>query len=135
MPSERREVHDPEMREPKGVFVHALQVPATGRTVYISGLTAQDRDGSIVGPGDMARQAEVVFDQMARLLAAAGGTFEDVVKLTVYTRDMSRWDEVTAERRRRFTSSRPTATMVEVSRFVHPEALLEVEAVAQLAGD
>lgn len=129
---ERRELHHPTMRQPKGAFVHALEVPTEGRVVYVSGLTAQNQDGEIVGVDDMARQAEVVFEQMARLLEVAGGGFDDVVKLTVYTRDMDRWEEVTEERRRRFTGRLPTATMVEVSRFVHPEALLEVEAVAQL---
>lgn len=131
-PPGHREITDPMMREPAGAFVHALAVPATGELLFLSGLTAQDEEGRIVGPGDVVAQASAVFEQMERLLAAAGAGFRNVVKLTVFISDMQGWRAVTDERRRRFTGTYPTATMVEVGRFVHPEALLEVEAIAHV---
>lgn len=128
----RRTILDPALPEPAGVFVHAVEVPLHGKVIYISGLTAQDHDGEIIGRGDVARQAAVIFDHMARLLHRADATLDDVVKLTVFTTDMDRWEDVTDERRRRFTQDRPAATMVEVSRFRDPDALLEVEAVVHV---
>jgi enamine deaminase RidA (YjgF/YER057c/UK114 family) len=125
----RREWPHPELGSAPG-FSRALEAPA-GRTIYIAGQVPTDASGATVGPGDMTAQAEVVFDKIAALVGAAGGTMNDVVKVNVFVTDMSRMDEVRRVRERHFTESPyPAMTGVEVRALAAPDWLLEVEAVA-----
>jgi enamine deaminase RidA (YjgF/YER057c/UK114 family) len=104
-----------------------------GTTVYISGQVAFDTAGSVVGEGDHRRQAEQVFANLQVALAAAGASFEHVVKLTYYVVDLRR--EVTLmlrEVRAGYLSQErpPASTLVAVPALVDPRLLLEIEAVA-----
>jgi enamine deaminase RidA (YjgF/YER057c/UK114 family) len=94
-------------------------------------------DGSVVGRGDMRAQSEQVFANMTSALKAAGASWSDVVKLNAYMVNMST-DAVAAYRevRTRFLKAGqlPASTLVGVTRLVHEDLLLEVEAVAALAG-
>jgi len=105
-----------------------------GRLVFIAGQVAQDRQGNIVGVGDMAAQAEQALDNLAAALAAVGGGPRDVVKLTVFTRDMGGIADWRSARERFFAGGPPPAiTLVEVAKLFREELLLEVEAVAAIA--
>lgn len=104
-------------------------------TAYISGQVALDASGNIVGQGDMRAQAQQVFENLHTALRAVGGSFSDVVKLTFFLVDMSQMP-VVREVRDQFIHPEqlPASTAVEVRRLAREEFLIEVEAVAVLAG-
>ncbi|MER5918134.1 RidA family protein [Streptomyces sp. NPDC001982] len=106
-------------------------VTATGRFVAVSGQLALDEDGKLVGEGDPAAQARQVFENLRRCLAAAGATFEDVVKLTYFVTDMAYLPAVRAARAAHIPDDRlPASSAVQVAALVAPQFLLEVEAFA-----
>jgi enamine deaminase RidA (YjgF/YER057c/UK114 family) len=106
-------------------------VTGRGRLVALSGQVAFDADGQLVGPGDPAAQARQVFDNMRRCLAAAGATFGEVVKLTIFVTDIAFLPAVRAARDEVLDSSRPPAsTAVQVAALFRPDVLIEIEALA-----
>ncbi len=80
----------------------------------------------------MTAQARQVHENLKRCLAAAGATFADVCKVTVFLKDVNDREKVNAVRREYFGASRPASTLVEISRLVRDDLLLEIEAVAVL---
>jgi 2-iminobutanoate/2-iminopropanoate deaminase len=125
-----REIRSPDLNRPLGVFSQAIEVDAPARLLFISGLTARDPEGNVIGAGDIKLQTETILENMRTLLEQAGGTFADVVKVTVFITDMEQFDEIHEVRRRYFTPPYPASSMVEVSRLVSPEHLIEIEAIA-----
>lgn len=123
-------LHTPEVFAPVGVFVQARRVEAKGHVVYVSGLTSRGVDGRVVGVGDIRTQTRQVLENLKKILATAGATLDDVVRVVVYIRDMSHFKEIHAVREQYFTGMRPASTMVEVSRLVDPDMLIEIEATA-----
>ena len=128
--SSSREYH----RAPAGLapgngYSHA--VAATGRFVAVAGQVAMDEQGELVGEGDPRAQAERVFENLRLALAAAGATFDDVVKFGVFTTDISILP-VVREVRDRFvdTDNPPASTAVQVGALFRPGYLLEIEAYA-----
>jgi enamine deaminase RidA (YjgF/YER057c/UK114 family) len=121
---------------PDGVFPAAQYshvVTGTGRLVAIAGQVAVDETGGIVGEGDALRQARQVFGNLGRCLAAAGATFDDVVKLTFYVTDMAHMPAIRTARAEHIPDDRlPAASAVQVAALVRPEFLLEIEAFAVL---
>ena len=127
-----------ERLNPKGLFespyfTHTVAVTGAAKLVYVSGQVSYDQAGAVVGKGDMRAQTEQVFRSLARNLKAAGATWGDVVKINGYMVGMTP-DAITAYRegRTRFLKKLPASTLVGVSSLVHPDLLLEVEAVAAL---
>ncbi|MDG9712693.1 RidA family protein [Streptomyces sp. DH10] len=109
-------------------------VMGTGRFVAIAGQLALDEQGRPVGEGDPAAQARRVFENLRRCLAAAGATFDDVVKLTYFVTDMAHMPAIRAARAEYIPDDRlPAASAVRVAGLVRPEFLLEVEAFAVVA--
>jgi reactive intermediate/imine deaminase len=119
----------PALSTPTG-YTHIVEVTGPNRTIYISGQIAFDKDGKVVGAGDMKAQAEQVFKNLEAALTAAGATFADVVKMNSYTTDMSKVQAVRDVRARYFKDATPASTFVEVKGLVRPELLLEIEVVA-----
>ena len=114
-------------------YSHVVEARA-GRLVFISGQVAFDQQGNLVGAGDMAAQAEQVFENLKAALAAAGAGFGDVVKLTFFIVDMARMPAVREVRNRYLDPAHiPASTAVEVKSLVRPELLIEIEAIAALA--
>jgi enamine deaminase RidA (YjgF/YER057c/UK114 family) len=110
-------------------------VAATGRFVAVSGQLPLDEDGRLVGEGDPAAQARQVFENLRRCLAAAGATFDDVVKLTYFVTDMAHLPAVRAARAAHIPDDRlPAASAVQVAALVGPQFLMEIEALAVVAG-
>ena len=108
-------------------------VIGTGRLAALSGQVALDERGKVVGAGDPAAQARQVFENLHRCLAAAGATFDHVVKLTFYVTDVGHLPAIRAARDRYIDTERPPAsTAVQVAALFRPELLLEVEAFALL---
>lgn len=119
---------------PEGVapgvgYTHVVM--GTGRFVAISGQVALDAQGDVVGAGDAAAQARQVFANLQRCLAAAGATFDDVVKFTFYLTDIRYLPAVREARDACVDASRlPASTAVQVTSLVRPELLLEIDAFA-----
>jgi enamine deaminase RidA (YjgF/YER057c/UK114 family) len=121
-----------ELELPVAFFSHAIAVDGPGRLLFVSGLTSRGPDAAIVGTGDIGLQAETILGNLAKVLAAAGGTLDDIVKLTIYVRDMTHAERILEVEQRFFSGPPPASTMVEVSRLFDPEHMLEIEAVAAL---
>ncbi|WP_225724863.1 MULTISPECIES: RidA family protein [unclassified Nocardia] len=122
--------------EPDGVapgkgYTHV--VIGTGRMVALSGQIAFDADGNVVGVGDPAAQARQVFENLRRCLAAAGATFDNVIKLTYYVTDIAHLPAIRTARDAHITPAHlPASTAVQVAALVHPDLLMEIEAFALL---
>ncbi len=97
--------------------------------LVLSGQTALDHDGSLVGAA-MATQTERIFESIGAMLAAYGAGFEHVVNIRTYLTDMDMLTDYATVRRKYLTGTPPTSTTVEVSRLFRPEALLEVDITA-----
>ena len=106
-------------------------VVKAGNTIYIAGQVAQDEQGQVVGAGDFVAQAEQVFQNLERALAAAGASFGDLVKTTVYVTD-PRYRELLRDVRSKYLGrdALPASTLVVVAGLALPEYLLEIEAIA-----
>jgi enamine deaminase RidA (YjgF/YER057c/UK114 family) len=114
---------------PAAAYAHV--VIGTGRFVAISGQLALDEDGKLVGEDDPAAQARQVFENLRRCLAAAGASFDDVVKLTFFVTDMAHLPSIRAARDAHIPADRlPAASAVQVAGLVRPEFLMEIEAYA-----
>ena len=118
----------PTLSKPTG-YTHVVEVSG-GKTVYVSGQIALDKDGKVVGEGDMKAQAEQVFKNLQAALAAAGATFKDVVKMNTYTTDISQAQAVRDVRARYFGDVTPASTLVQVVHLARPEFMLEIEVIA-----
>jgi len=127
----KKTLHSDKLSRPIGVFSQAVKIPVAGHLVFVSGLTARDAQGNVVGKGDVKAQTRRVLENLRTILGEAGATLEDVVKVTVFIRDMERDFRAIHEVRAEFFPKNPPAsTMVEVSRLVDPDHLIEIEAVA-----
>jgi enamine deaminase RidA (YjgF/YER057c/UK114 family) len=116
-------------RAPAG-YSHVV-VAQGGRTLYISGQLALDREGNLVGRGDFRAQVKQVFENLKARLEEGGATFKDVVKLNYYLTDASDLQGLRDTRNSYInTENPPASTLVVVKQLVREEYLLEVEAVA-----
>jgi len=106
-----------------------------GKLLFVSGHLAQDDQRRIVGKGDVKAQTRQVLDHIRAAIERAGGRFQNIVKVTVFVKDMAQAKDIYEVRLEYFDQEHlPASSMVEVSRFVHPDALIEIEAVAVLEG-
>ncbi|HZS33061.1 MAG TPA: RidA family protein [Methylomirabilota bacterium] len=119
--------------DPDGVpapISHYANGVRAGDTIYVSGQVALDAAGRLVGPGDVVAQTRQCLDNVKLVLAAAGATLDDVVKVTVYLADADDRPRVNEVRKAYFGANRPASTLVEVSRLALPGLLVEIEAIA-----
>ena len=100
--------------------------------VYISGQVAFDPEGNVVGGNDMAAQSRQVFENIRIILAEAGATMDDVVKITAFITDISRYAEYAVARAEAFPNNIPASSSVTTPALVVPDVLVEVEAVAEI---
>lgn len=126
----KREVSTDAVRKPIGVFSQATVVEAKGRLVFISGMTARRPDGSIAGIGDIVAQTRQVCENIKAAVEAAGGTLDDVCRVDVYVRNMEHFEAIHKVRAEYFKPPFPASTMVEVTKMVSPDYLIEMNAIA-----
>jgi reactive intermediate/imine deaminase len=125
--SEREEIRVPSLAEPISHYTDAVRA---GDLLFVSGFVPVDGEGNLVGGDDVVVQARQVLSNLGAVLAAAGATFADVVKVTVYLTDIADRARINPVRQEVFGEARPASTLVEVSALAVPGAKLEIEAVA-----
>jgi 2-iminobutanoate/2-iminopropanoate deaminase len=129
MLGKRQEIRVPGMAEPISHFTHVVKV---GPLVFVSGCVATDAAGNVVGGRDVVAQARQVHENLKACLGAAGATFADVCKVTVFLKNIDDREKINTVRKEYFGPHRPASTLVEISRFVRDGMLLEIEATAVL---
>lgn len=102
-----------------------------GNRIYVTGTTATDRNGEIVGIGDAYAQTVQIIENIERALQALGATLENVVRTRMFVKDISRWEEYGKAHGEFFGEIMPATTMVEVSKLIDPDMLIEIEADAE----
>lgn len=111
-------------------FTFSPGIIKEGKMLYISGTTATDDQGNIVGAGDIVAQTRCIFEKMGKILEAAGASFDDIVKTVDYITTTENYRGTAGVRREFFGKDFPAATGVIVAGLLRPEALIEIDAVA-----
>ena len=102
-----------------------------GNRIYVTGTTATDENGEIVGAGDAYAQTVQVIKNIERALRSLGAELENVVRTRMFVTDISRWEEYGKAHGEFFREIMPATTMVEVSKLIDPQMLIEIEADAE----
>ena len=101
----------------------------TGNFIEISGTTAVDGD-KVIGKGDVYAQAVFIFQKVEKVLQQAGGSMKDVVRTRMYVTDISKWEDAGKAHALFFKEIKPATTMVEVSKLINEDLLIEIEVSA-----
>ncbi len=112
-------------------FSRAVRI---GPYVHVSGTTAMGDAGELIGVHDVYGQAVQVLHNIEQALAQADATMADVVRTRIYLRNIDHWQRVAEAHSEAFGEIRPASTLIEVSRFVDPRMLVEIDADAYIAG-
>jgi 2-iminobutanoate/2-iminopropanoate deaminase len=123
----REEIRVPGQAEPISHYTDAVRA---GDLLFVSGCVPVDSEGKLVGGVDVVAQTRQALENVGRVLEAAGVTFADVAKVTVYLTDVDDRPKINPVRRQFFGETHPASTLVEVSRLAIPGAKVEIEAVA-----
>jgi 2-iminobutanoate/2-iminopropanoate deaminase len=127
-------VNPPEVWSPFGAFSMAV-IQGEGQVVHLKGQVALDREGCVVGRGDMRAQTLKTLENIRAVLAAMGGRMEDVFSLTHYVTDIEAFMTAGDIRRQFFAEPYPVTTTVQVVRLYHPDLLVEITATAEIPRD
>lgn len=119
----------PTLVTPAGIMSHGVKVPA-GTFVFTSGQVARNSQGEIVGKGDIKAQTRLALENIKSVLETGGATLEDIVKLTVFVTNVEHFTQIHEVRAEYFKTDYPASTLVEITALVHPDMLIEIEAIA-----
>ncbi len=124
-----KRVLKPAAVQAKGSYSPGWEV-SNGRLIYVAGQIPWDSEGRTVAIGDVAGQTRQVFENIGAVLAESGATLDDVIKITIFSADISYRDIINQVRSETFTPPYPASTQVAVAALVDPEWMVEIEAVA-----
>lgn len=128
-------LNPPSLARPSG-FSHGI-LTSGGRLLFLAGQTASDASGQIVAPGDLVAQYEKVLQNLQTVVEAAGGTMQDIVKMTIFVDDRDAYraqlKALGRIHRAYFGTHYPATALLEISRFFQDEALIEIEGIAVIA--
>jgi len=113
------------------LYSHVVTVEGK-RLIFVAGQLARDKNGNVVGKGDMGAQIRQVGENIKAALAAAGATLADIVKTNTYTTDIEELFRHVDVRMQYFGAAMPTSTTVEVRRLAHPDFMIEIEVMAMV---
>ncbi len=120
--------------KPFGAFSQAV-VQGSGKIIHLKGQVSLDREGNIVGAGDIAAQVEKSLENIESILSEFGGRMEDIYSLTHHVTDIEEFMKTGPIRARYFQIPYPVTTTVEVSRLYHPDLLVEITSSAEIPLD
>ncbi|WP_299769035.1 RidA family protein [uncultured Tateyamaria sp.] len=124
----------PNIWSPFGAFSQSV-ISGGGKTIYLKGQVALDRDGEIVGDGDMSAQVTQVLHNVADILGAMGGQMSDIVSLQQFTTDIQAFMQCGEIRANFFEAPFPVTTTLEVSSLYDSRLLIEITGIAEIPQD
>jgi 2-iminobutanoate/2-iminopropanoate deaminase len=128
-PAKRQEFKIEGLPAPLSHYTDAVRF---GDMLFVSGLTAHDSEGKLVGGADAAAQTRQILVNLKRVLDATGAAMADVLKVTVFLTDINDRAAINPVRQEFFGAAKPASTLIEVSRLALPEMKVEIEAVVGL---
>jgi 2-iminobutanoate/2-iminopropanoate deaminase len=121
-----KSLSDPRPRYSQGILADG------GKLLFIAGQTASDKDGNVVGKGDIEAQAHQVFKNIRAVLEEAGGSLDNLVMTTTYITDRKNREGYNRVRQQYYKNNSPTSTLVIITGLAHPDYLIEINGVAVL---
>ena len=125
----RKTIQPKTLNDPRPRYTHGI-LNQGGKLLFIAGQTASDKDGNVVGKGDIRAQAAQVFANLKTVLKAAGGTIDDLVMTTTYIVDREYREGYNEARQGLYKKDPPTSTLVIVKGLAHPDYLIEIAGIA-----
>ncbi|HEY3304120.1 MAG TPA: RidA family protein [Candidatus Binatia bacterium] len=121
-----KSLSDPRPRYSQGILAEG------GRLLFVAGQTASDKDGNVVGKGDIEAQTQQVFKNLRAVLEEAGGSLDNLVMTTTYITDRKYREGYNKVRMQQYKKNSPTSTLVIITGLAHPDYLIEINGIAVL---
>jgi len=126
----KQQIRTDRVAAPSAHFSQAIAIEAKGKLVFVSGMTARRPDGTVAGVGDIEEQTRQVCENVRQALEAAGARMDDVCRIDVHLRNIGDRERFNKVRQQYWPANPPASTLVEVSKLVSPEYLVEITAIA-----
>jgi enamine deaminase RidA (YjgF/YER057c/UK114 family) len=126
----KQQIRTDRVAAPSAHFSQAIAIEAKGRLLFVSGMTARRPDGTVAGVGDIEEQTRQVCENIKQALEAAGARMDDVCRIDVHLRNIGDRERFNKVRQQYWPANPPASTLVEVSKLVSPEYLVEITAIA-----
>lgn len=127
----KTKINSNEFAERMGSYSHGYSVEIGDATlIFTTGQIALDKNGKVVHPEDVGKQAEFIYESLQKILNQAGASLDDVVKTTVFVTDMNDFPQISAVRNKYFKIAEPVSTLIEVKKLVKDGCKVEIEVIA-----